>query len=173
MVIVTAIILALMFSIVYYENQKPIRHERKAASDSNLYMKRIVTEANRIRNLKLFERDDIIIPGVSFDGSLGVSPTGGNYIDGIEAAMRDTRRYPTNPVNLYTQGILAGSPVDQFLLGAINAYRIKQVHVMHLDYSPDNGKVVIIYDSADDGGYTSHMLAEDVKRLLGPSPINW
>lgn len=174
-VIAILVFVIVMIFVANYESQKPIREDRRAARASNEYMKMTVEAANRIRHLKLFGDDNLVIPGVKFDGAIGyrdlLDPN--PYIGGIEAARIDTRVHPTNPVCLYTAGLKAGSSADQFLLGAINTYRTKLVHVVHFEYSGESGSLTQVYDSESDGEYTSHMLAEDVRRHLNTTRLSW
>ncbi len=176
-VIVFGIIIAAAVIVVFglhFVSQKPVRQERKANRDSNEYMTRVVCNSKQVRHIRFFA-DGVSIPDISFDGRLEFVETASvnhAYIDGIEAALSDLRLHPTNPVRLYTFGNQKPSPAaGLFMLGAINAYRTKLVHVIQFDW--DGEKLTEVYDSTQDGEYTSHMLSEDIKKILPAASVSW
>ena len=174
LIVAIGLIFLLAFLVSFGASRKePTRQERRSVHDSNLYMTRLITNATQIRHIQFFE-DGVSIPDISFDGRLEFVETPNvnhAYIEGIEAALRDLRLHPTNPVWLYTASIKPSPAAGLFVLGAINAYRTKLVHVIQFYW--DGEKLTEVYDSTRDGEYTSHMLTEDVKRIIPPSSISW
>lgn len=176
-VIIAGLAVASPFIWMLFAPDRQKRQEKQAAYDANAYMTRVRVDASRTRHLKLLSDDNLVVPGIIFEASLGsggLIDAGNAYIDGIEAVMRDVRKAPTNPVIIYTgTDFKPNSVTDIFLVGAINTYRTRFIHVRHHAVTPE-GRVIEVYDSAEDGNYDSFMLSEDIRRhQTQPSPTTW